>query len=97
MARRTRGSGSWLALFAFIAVMLLGLALLLSFILGRLNINSNIVWILERVALAIAVIIPLVLSYREARRLGTAWFVLWIIAVILVIVFYVLNFSVIWW
>jgi hypothetical protein len=77
--------------------MLLGLALLLSFIFNRVGINTTIVWIIERVAIAIAIMIPLVLSYREARRLGTVWFVLWIIAVILVVVFYVLNVSVHWW
>jgi ABC-type xylose transport system permease subunit len=77
--------------------MLLGLALLLSWILSALGLSTDVARWIENIAIAIALIIPLFLSYYEARRRGTAWFVLWIIAVILVIVFYVLNRVGIWW
>ena len=89
--RGGRGSGDLLALLAFIAIMLLGLALMLRFILGAIDsVNDGISGWIERVALAIAIFIPALLSYREARRRGTVWFVLWVIAIILVVVFYIL-------
>ncbi len=103
MARRVRytnsGGGGWLKLLAFIAVMLLGLALMLSFILNKLGLATDVASWIERVAVAIALVTPLFLSYYKARSLGTAWFVLWIIATVLVVVFYVLNGvgSILWW
>ena len=88
MARRSssRSTGSWLALFSFIAVMLLGLALVLSFVFGWIDVGY-----IERVALGIAICIPLVLSYHEARRKSQTWFILWVVATVLVVVFYILG------
>ena len=103
MARRTtrrsggKGTGDWMAFISFIAIMLLGLALALSFTFRMLNnhtsitIHTNIPEIIERIAIALALIVPLVMSYREARARSNVWFVLWIIAVILVIILYVLT------
>lgn len=92
MAKRTRSNGSWLGLFSFVSVMLLGLAITLTVLLGRfVDDISQITSLIEKIAIAIALVVPLVFSYREARRHGTAWFVLWIIAVILIIVFYILG------
>lgn len=89
----SRSTVSWLALFSFVAVMLLGLALMLSFIFSKLNIGgASLPGIIERIGLGIALIAPAVLSYREARKQSTGWFVLWVIAVILVVVFYILGF-----
>lgn len=93
MAKRSssRSSGSWLALFSFVAVMLLGLALVLSFVFGWIDGMGNVVGYIERVALGIAICIPLVLSYHEARRKSQTWFILWVIATVLVVVFYILG------
>ena len=93
MARRSssRSTGSWLALFSFIAVMLLGLALVLSFVFGLFVGMGGVVGYIERVALGIAICIPLVLSYHEARRKSQTWFILWVVATVLVVVFYILG------
>ena len=93
MARRSssRSTGSWLALFSFIAVMLLGLALVLSFVFGWIDGMGGIVGYIERVALGIAICIPLVLSYHEARRKSQTWFILWVVATVRVVVFYILG------
>ena len=95
MARRSssRSTGSWLALFSFIAVMLLGLALVLSFVFGWIDGMGGIVGYIERVALGIAICIPLVLSYHEARRKSQTWFILWVVATVLVVVFYILGWT----
>ncbi len=45
----------------------------------------------KHVCMAIAMIIPVVLSYRIARHKGTTWFVFWIIFVILIVVGIVLS------
>lgn len=89
-----RSTVSWLALFSFVAVMLLGLALMLSFIFTELKIGTDfgLPGLVERIGLGIALIAPAVLSYREARKQSTGWFVAWVIAVILVVVFYILGF-----
>lgn len=90
--RTTRSSGGWLSFFSFIAVMLLGLALMISFICEKAGWNAGTIpWILERIALGIAIVVPVILSYYEARRKTTVWFVLWVIATVLVIVFYILR------
>ena len=93
-----------LAILSFIAILLLGLALMLGMVFGWIgNMNGFRGWI-ERIALAIAIVVPLILSgryairrWRDRSRSGTVWFVLWIIAVILVVVFYVLGFFWRWW
>lgn len=97
MSRRTttsRSTPGWLKLFSFIAVMLLGLALVISVVLGKWIHVSGAVsvakWI-EKIAIAIALVVPLFLSYYEARyNKSQVWFILWIIAVILIVVFYIL-------
>jgi hypothetical protein len=107
MARRTtrrssggRGTGDFLIFLSFVAVLLLGLALALSFTLRALyeapgvHFTTNAHDIIERVAIALALSIPLFLSYREARLRGRGWFICWIIAVILIIVSYVL--AIVW-
>lgn len=90
MSKKSNGSGNWLSFFSFIAVMLLGLALAISITIGKIWPDADSVagWI-KSIAIAIALIIPLIYSYYEARRHGNVWFVLWIIAVILIIVFYI--------
>ena len=87
-----RSNSSWLALFSFVAVMLLGLALMISFICSALDGNESVSSFIERIAFGIAMVVPAVMSYREARRKTSVWFVLWVIAVVLVVVFYILRF-----
>lgn len=90
-SNNNRSNSGWLSLFSFVAIMLLGLALMLAFIFDALKVNESISTWIERIALAIAMIVPAVMSYREARKKTTVWFVLWVIAVVLVVVFYILG------
>jgi len=91
-----RGTGDFLAFLSFVAVMLLGLAFALARLFGWLADITEIFdfgvtaarWI-QNIAIAVALIIPLALSFRVARKKGTLWFILWLIAVVLVVVFYV--------
>jgi|GEM_PF-1460639 len=112
MARRVRrtrraGSGDFLAIFSLIIIIVLGFALatVLTFrLLGHFTpapqaLLSVALWV-ERLMIALALSIPLVFSFREAKLRGGAWFVLWIISLILIIVCYVfgivgLHFG--WW
>lgn len=92
MARRRssgRSNGGWMRFFSFVAIMLLGLALMLSLVIDRVLDVSSIAGIIRNIAIAIALIIPCVLSYYEARHQGPVWFTLWVIAIILVVVFYI--------
>lgn len=93
MARRstTRSTGGWLSFFSFLAIMLLGLALAISFICSQLGVNEQISNWIERIAFGIAIVVPVFMSYYEARRKTTVWFVLWVIATVLVVVFYILR------
>lgn len=93
MAKKSssRGTWSWLALFSFVAVMLLALALVLSFIFGWIDAVAGAAAYIERVAMGIAISVPLVLSYREARRQSQTWFIIWVVAAVLVVIFYILG------
>lgn len=90
--RTTGGRGTWLGLFAFISVMLLALGIALGWILPALKVATDVARILKDIAIGIALVIPAIYSFYEARRRGIVWFVLWVIAIILVAVFYILPF-----
>ena len=89
----------WLRTLAFVSVMIMGLGIAIAVILGKIDVWSkghthfagvgN--WI-QRIAIAIGLIVPMFWSYYEARTRGQTWFVLWIIAIILITVFYIWGF-----
>ena len=89
--RRKGGSGDFLAFLSFVAVLLLGLALLLSWVLSFFELSTTIAGWISSIAIGIALIVPLFLSFREARARGNVWFILWIIAALLVAAFYILT------
>lgn len=95
MATRRRSTqGSWLRFFAFLAVMLLGLGLAVGIIFSNINVSWGVSagnWI-QRIAIAISLPIPMILSFQEAWNKRTVWRVLWVIAVILIVVFYIWGF-----
>ena len=86
----------WLRTLAFVSVMLLGLGIVVATILGVFkNKFPNVARVghyIQRVAIAIGLIVPMFWSYYEARTRGTTWFVLWLVAVILITVFYIWGF-----
>jgi len=96
MSRRRRGgsTGDRLAIFSFIIIIMLGAALatvlILSAVPGPPGLRTAALW-LERVAIALALTIPIALSYREARVRSRAWFAVWIVSLVLIIILYFLN------
>jgi len=106
MRRSSRGSSeTWhiLAVMSFIAVLLLGLALMLGVIFSRTGGGGNFANWIERIAIGIAIIVPIIMSgyfaisqWRSGKKSGVVWFVLWIIALVLVVVFYVWGFWRVW-
>ena len=102
MSRRTRGNGTGdgLTFFSLIVVLVLGAALALVLIFGFIDAVRGFGFWVERIAIGAALVIPIILSYREARARRRVWFVLWVIAVILIVVLYILLMTgprVGWW
>jgi len=89
MSNRGRGSGNLLQFLAFLAVMILALALAASLVLFWIPGVSVVAQWVQRIIIGLVLIVPMFVSYPEARRRGTVWFVLWIIAIILIVVFYI--------
>lgn len=76
---------------AYIAVIMIGVALALSFILSKVGISSTIVDSISKVAYALACVIVCIASFYYARSKRNAWFfILWIISTVLIVVFMVL-------
>ena len=86
--RTTTSSGPRFTLsrFSFWIVIAVGLAMAVSGFFNFFNwawVNQACGWI-QSLCFALAMIVPIVLSYNSARHRGTGMFVLWIILVILV-------------
>lgn len=85
-----RSKMSWLALFSYIAVMLLGLSLAITLVVTKVIPESaSLAQKISKIAIGISLIPVMVLSYRESRKQKQVWFILWVISVVLVAVFYV--------
>lgn len=97
MAKRTKRTSTtrysntipgWMIGLSFWLVVIIGAVMAIVGILhvvGVTALDGAANWI-KGVCIAIALIIPVVLSYRLARNKGTMWFVLWVIFVILIVV-----------
>jgi len=76
---------------AYIAVIMIGIALALSFILQKVGVSSTIVGSISKVANALACLIVCIASFYYARsKRNAAFFILWLIATVLIVVFMVL-------
>ena len=76
---------------AYIAVIMIGVALALSFLLGKLGVNATIAGYISKIAQALAYIIVCIASFYYARSKRNIWFfILWLIATVLIVVFVVL-------
>ena len=78
---------------SFWLVVIIGAAMAITGILhvvGVTAIDGAANWI-KNVCMAIALIIPVVMSYQVARHKSTLWFVLWIIFVVLIVVGIILG------
>ncbi len=95
-SKKRSNNGSHLSILnrvAFITVMLLALAFLISFILGWIDGTRKIASIITRIATAFTLIITIMMSYPAAVRQKRHWFILWVIAAIIVFAAYVLGVS----
>lgn len=79
---------------AFVAVLLMGLGIAIGVVLGFFEPCARVGRWIKDIAIAIGLIGLCWVSYYEARRPRhnrTTWFCLWVVAVILVVVFYILG------
>lgn len=92
MAKRTRrtssgGNGISLSKFSFWVVVAIGIAMAVSGFLNFFDwawVNKVCSWV-QTLCFALGMFVPCILSYNTARGKGTAWFVLWVIFVVLVV------------
>ncbi len=78
---------------SFVAVLLMGLGIAIGVALGWLKsstVNNIGAWI-KNIAIAIGLIALCLYSFYEARRRSMTWFALWVVAVVLIVVFYILG------
>ncbi|MDE6398627.1 MAG: hypothetical protein K2L51_04840 [Clostridiales bacterium] len=76
---------------SFIAVMLMGLGIAIGVVLGFIESCASIGNWIKSIAIAIGLIALCWYSYYEARLHGRTWFALWVVAVVLIVVFYILG------
>ncbi|MCI8459136.1 MAG: hypothetical protein HFE46_05680 [Clostridia bacterium] len=76
---------------SFVAVMLMGLGIAIGVVLGFIEQCAAIGNWIKNIAIGIGLIALCWYSYYEARLHGRTWFTLWVIAVVLIVVFYVLG------
>ena len=97
MSRNNRGGGnrSLMEFIAFIAVVLMGIWLAIHFIInqtGWVTLEGRMVNLLNFVAIALGAVVALYYSYFWARNAKwKGWFIVWVIALILVVVFLILG------
>lgn len=95
-----KGRRSLLNELAFFAIILLGLAMLLSAIFGFIDHFTGIKWggsvvsIMNKIALAIAILITVIASYYGARGRSKNAYILWLVCTILVVLGYILGISI---
>ncbi len=85
---RTTSGGNRFSLnkFAFWLIIIIGIAMAVSGFFHFFDwdwVNKFSAWV-QSICFALAMFIPIVLSYRAACNKSTAWFILWIIFVVLV-------------
>ena len=76
---------------SFVAVLFMGLGIAIGVVFGWIDALASVGGWIKSIAIAIGLIALCLYSYYEARRHGTTWFVLWIVAVVLIVVFYILG------
>lgn len=77
---------------AFVALAISGLALVISTILGRLNVAQDVVSILKNISYCLAFVVTAISAYRYVKtKRSTAWLVIYILCVIFVVVPLVLG------
>ena len=86
----TRRAGV-LSMLSYLAVVGVGLALLLSWLLKMVGVTAQVVSALNILAQALAYFVVACYSFSFARARGTWWLVVWAAAIVLIVVFLVLG------
>ena len=84
----TYSAKAWMFKLSFWLVVIIGAAMAITgllHVIGVTAFDTAGAWI-QRVCMAIALIIPVIMSYQVARYKTTLWLVLWIIFVVLIVV-----------
>ncbi len=89
MATTTVRRTNMLNVLSYVAVICIGIALALSWILAQININggSTVVNALDIIARFLSYFVVACYSYRYAKVKGMAYLIAWIVAIVLIIVF----------
>lgn len=85
---------------AYWAIIFLAIVMVVQAVLSLINnifdanISLDILNILTKIAMAIAIVITVMSSYGAARAKSRKWFILWVVSAILVVLSYVLGITV---
>lgn len=82
-----------LNIMSYLAVVGVGIALLLSWLLNVVGVTAAVVSALNILAQVLAYIVVACHSFGYAKARGTWWLVVWAVAIVLIVVFLVLGFS----
>ncbi|MCL2234598.1 MAG: hypothetical protein FWC02_02845 [Firmicutes bacterium] len=94
MGRRRRSGGDGLAFFSVLIVIGVGLSLAIAWTIGMISPRvGGVAMDIAFIIMTIALIVPVILSFRARKDRGIVWFILWIIALIMIIVFGILMFG----
>ncbi len=86
----TRRTGL-LSILSYLAVVGVGIALLLSWLLNMVGVTAQVVGALNILAQVLAYFVVACHSFGYARARGTWWLVVWAAAIVLIVVFLVLG------
>ena len=84
----TYSAKAWMFTLSFWLVVFIGAAMAITGLLHVIGVHAFDTagaWI-QRVCMAIALIIPVIMSWQVARHKSTLWVVLWVIFVVLIVV-----------
>ena len=99
--RSTGSRGSLLNNLAFYAVLFLALVMIINAILAviaKIGVSIDLSFItnvLNKIAMAIAILITVIASYHVARSKGRQMYIIWIVAAVLVVLSFVLGIALI--
>ncbi len=78
---------------SYVVVLLIALAITIGAVLGWWSAFAAIAGYIKGIAMTIGLIVLCWYSYYDARMRNRTWFIIWVVAVIIVIVFQILGFA----
>ncbi len=87
----TTGKTGLLNILSYLAVVAVGIALLMSWLLNLVGVTAQIVNAFNPLAQVLAYFVVACHSYGYAKARGKGWLIVWIVAIVLIVVFLVLG------